>query len=500
LAALALRFLAPLDAALPDLRRPAGGSVRLADRTARVRYVDSPDRRLWSRGVTLAHRGLGDQRPGTWTLAVPVQRSGPVPARRRGEPVEVVWPGDAAAVPPEARRAVLGLCGRAELVTLVELETEEHRFALGGEGGSSRAELDDEVATVTAGPQPGRRLRRLDLRCEALGPEGEPMVALVVSELRQVGAEPTRADPLEELVDRPGPLPPLDAGSSLRAVVQDRLVEGLDRLLDHDVHLRLHATQPRPHDVHQTRVAARRLRSDLKTLRPALDPVWLHHRRDDLRWVGTLLGAVRDLDVLERAMRDGSERWDPQAGEAVLGEVRRLRADAALEVAVALTSPRYLDLVEQLRAGALRPPFFGDLDPATPASAALPGLVGAQWRNLAKRVRRAGERPSHRDLHRIRIGAKQLRYASEAAAPVIGKAARRTAKNAEAVQTVLGEHHDAVSAQEWLASAATEQPPGVAFAMGQAAEAQRLRQSRATEAWGPLWQDVAAKKSRRWLS
>ena len=67
---------------------------------------------------------------------------------------------------------------------------------------------------------------------------------------------------------------------------------------DHDDRLRLDPSDPPVLDVHQARVAARRLRSDLKTFSLLLEPGWVGRVRDELRWVGDALGAVRDTDVL----------------------------------------------------------------------------------------------------------------------------------------------------------------------------------------------------------
>ena len=89
-------------------------------------------------------------------------------------------------------------------------------------------------------------------------------------------------------------------------------------------------------------------------------------------------------------------------------------------------------------------------DAAGGAEVELKDLVGAEWRALGRRVRKSGSQPTDRQLHRIRIGAKRLRYAAELAEPVIGTSGHRIAKAAEEVQTVLGEHHDAVAAEEWL--------------------------------------------------
>jgi len=44
-------------------------------------------------------------------------------------------------------------------------------------------------------------------------------------------------------------------------------------------------------------VASRRLRSDLRTFRRILDPAWRTGLSAELRWMGDVLGAVRDRDV-----------------------------------------------------------------------------------------------------------------------------------------------------------------------------------------------------------
>ncbi len=64
----------------------------------------------------------------------------------------------------------------------------------------------------------------------------------------------------------------------------------------------------------------------------------------------------------------------------------------------------------------------------TRPSGFFPLWSGARWHALRRQVRKSGHDPSDERLHRIRIKAKQLRYAAEAATPVMGKAARRTAK------------------------------------------------------------------------
>ena len=87
-------------------------------------------------------------------------------------------------------------------------------------------------------------------------------------------------------------------------VIRSSIANGYERLLDHDYRLRLRPGDPPEHAVHQARVATRRLRSDLKTFGPFLDPVWLRHTTAELKWLGNRLGQVRDADVLAQRLRE----------------------------------------------------------------------------------------------------------------------------------------------------------------------------------------------------
>src|SRR5258705_12274945 len=53
-----------------------------------------------------------------------------------------------------------------------------------------------------------------------------------------------------------------------------------------------------PEDVHQMRVAVRRLRAILRASRSLFDPNWADRLRRDLKWLGTAPGPGRDLYVL----------------------------------------------------------------------------------------------------------------------------------------------------------------------------------------------------------
>ena len=105
------------------------------------------------------------------------------------------------------------------------------------------------------------------------------------------------------------------------------------------------------------------------------------------------------------------------------------------ELVSALSGERYLNLLDRLDAAARRHHSWtgrrsspaGLFEPASPPGSVLPELGGLEWRALRRKLGKLGCHPTDHELHRTRIRAKQLRYAAEAAGPVMGRPARRTA-------------------------------------------------------------------------
>jgi len=495
----------------PDFVVPAlpsaGTDGTLSVLELRAAYLDTADLRLWARGITLRHRTGEGPAGGVWTMKLPTDGAGVTLDR-----TELTWTGDARAVPDAAAAIVAGLVRRSPLVTVTELSTRRRRTALTGADGATWAELDDDSVTVRGGPNDGLRFRQLEVELtDGVDAGLDAGLDDVVARLRAAGAEPH---------DRPklglalGVAPPtgtrptaLDGRSSVGEVVRASIADALERLLDHDYRLRAAASDPSSHDVHQARVATRRLRSDLRTFGAVVDPEWLGHTRDELRWLGDVLGRVRDADVLaghldadwERSPGDDAGRDELRA---LLGEER---ADLAADLAAALASDRSVALLDRLHAAAGRPPLTaGRVDgrrvrPDDRAGKVVPAMVGARWRALRRRVRKAGRHPTDRQLHRIRIGAKQLRYAAEAAVPVIGKPTRRTAAAAEALQTVLGEQHDAVGAEAWFRERALAASPAGVFAAVRLAADQQRRQLEYRGEWRTEWSALARRKRTAWM-
>lgn len=209
-----------------------------------------------------------------------------------------------------------------------------------------------------------------------------------------------------------------------------------------------------PDSVHKMRIAARRLRSTLQSFPMVVPREATERLRDDLKWLGGTLGGARENQVLSERLAQELGSFPP---ELVLGPAQaRLRAhfapreaaarDAAAE---ALGSPRFSVLLEELSRFLADPPCTASA--AVPPDDVLPGAVARAYRRTRRRMRRAKRTPPGpaRDvaLHETRKAAKRARYAAEAVEPVYGKRARRFVKRMKALQSVLGEHQDAVDAR-----------------------------------------------------
>jgi CHAD domain-containing protein len=255
--------------------------------------------------------------------------------------------------------------------------------------------------------------------------------------------------------------------------------------------------------VHKARVATRRLRSDLRTFGAVVDASWREDLRDELRWLGGALGTVRDADVLaswlrsERATLDDRDRG---VLDDILLDLGKERATGHRQLVALLGSQRYRRLMEQLASGARRLPVPGDdVGSGGPAHKSLPKLVRAEWDKLESLAHRLGKNASDQDLHRLRIRAKRVRYAAEAAVPKVGKPARLLAEAVTELQQVLGDLHDTLETERWLRHAGTTGGAAYALVAGQLLERTRQHRERCRREWPGVWKTVSDKKLRRWL-
>jgi len=486
---------------LPDLDGVASGARTRRRETVDLdaTYFDTADLRLGRRGITLRHRRRGARE--TWTLKLPVESSDPAILARS----EIDLTGPPGDVPAELALLVAAEVRTATLVKVARLMTVRRRTLVLGRDDLPLAEIDDDEVSVMDGGRVAARFRELEVE---IAPDVDDEVARkIVDRLVANGAEP--GGNLPKLARAVGPrfvAPPEAAPCDLPGeptagdVVAIALRHGATRLIENHPAA---VTGIDPEGVHQMRVGARRLRSDLRTFRTLLDRDVTDPVRDELRWLGEALGAVRDPDVLGDQIRavaaDALAPDDAPALDGIVGRLAASRDAAVASLHEVLGSGRYRRLLDEVVALAEDPPLRKAA--ADAADAVVPGLVAKPWRDLRKEVDALGDDPPDAALHEVRKGAKQVRYATEAVAPVVGRPARKAAKGLRRVQDVLGDHQDTVVAEEWLRGlvAAPDIEAPEAFALGLLVAGERAHRAALRDAWAERWESAAADDRWSWL-
>jgi len=265
-----------------------------------------------------------------------------------------------------------------------------------------------------------------------------------------------------------------------------------------------------PEELHDMRVATRRMRASMSTFRDVL-PEGMEALREELKWIAGCLGEVRDLDVQIDWLEDLRRRssWDEATALGPLIENRAtLRQEARQALLEAMAGERYAALVSSMGA-ALREPVLPPEEPAAAVFAPhdvlepLPEFGYRVLRKRYRRLRRAAEAltpdSEQTDYHATRILAKRLRYAAEALTPAFGEPARELVQDLKALQDVLGEMQDAAVGIEWIRAAALGAegwPSASLLRAGELIEQQRRRIDALREQ-SPEASDAVKKRWRR---
>ncbi|HEU0248447.1 MAG TPA: CYTH and CHAD domain-containing protein [Gaiellaceae bacterium] len=458
-------------------------------------YYDTDDLRLARWGLSVRHRsGYG------WTVKLPTLETGPVLARP-----EITVSGNGAEPPPEILDLVRAVVRSGELRTRTQLDTLRRRIALHDAQGSLVADVFDDDVAVLEARRPLATFREVEVEVHETTPSG--LLEELVGALRKAGAgepDPTpkyirslEATGATGATNREIQVPDLTSRATCGDVVRRALAASAVRLIEHDSVMRLGTD---PEGVHQARVATRRLRSDLRTFASLLEPTFASDLRDELGWLADILGRARDCDVLLERIRRSAARLPEASGTGaaeVLAGLDAAREAVRAELLATLRSDRYVQLLDRLVEAANAPELLPEADRR--ARAVLPGLVRRPWRSLEKRVRTLGRAPTNAGLHDVRIRTKRLRYAAEAAAPVVGKRARALAAAAAALQEVLGDLNDAVVAEGRLREWSRGASPEGAFVAGKLAEREQDAARRSRLRWRKAWKELSAPKLSSWM-
>ena len=481
-----VKFEVPDDFDLP----PLGRAVERSSVKLHARYWDTADHRLLRWGLTLRYRHASDGSEDGWTLKVGappgVPATGAVLDRQ-----ELDEPGPFDEPPARLAALVLGTIRGEPLEPVATIATDRDVLHIG------TIEVSDDRVSSWVDGTPGPSFRQIEI--EAKGPGDDPLLADLSRRLIRAGAKTTTAAKLETVLGgRPEPevvIPQLLPRARVEVLVGYALARSVIRLVGEDLTIRAGADAD---PVHDARVATRRLRSDLKTLEPYLAPA--EGLREELGWLGGLLGAVRDLDVLiERMGARIRELPDPDRAAAapILAKLENDHDRQRSELLEGLGSARYMALLDELFEASRTPPVADPADRRR-ARRVLRTVTRKAWRRTARAVDRLEATPPDAALHEIRKRAKRARYAAELGRELFGKPARRFAERLADVQDELGSLQDTVVAEDRLRS--LQLPNASAFVAGMLVCEERAARAEARGRWRGSWKAARSKRLRRWLA
>jgi CHAD domain-containing protein len=402
---------------------PALPGEQLETRLFTSTYYDTPGRSLGRVGITLRRRVENDV--SRWQLKLP-----------RGEnarsEIEVA---DAPSAPPDEVRWLLTAHLRhGELEPVATLRTRRAGVRV-ADGDRSIADVTLDVVDVLDDGQATSGFSELEIE---LVDGDENDLKELGRTLRQAGARPSDGRPkvmrVLRLPEEQAPHPEAPTIERIRHLLTTQLRE----LEAHDPGVR---TANDPEDLHKFRVATRRTRALARATQPLfgdrLEPL-----AAELKWLAALLGPVRDLDVLLGHLREeiATLGEDVPFAEPLLTSLEQERAAHRERLGAALDSERYMKLLDAFTAAIAA---LADVD----VDGGLTPLAAVELGKLKKAADELPNDPADEQLHALRIRAKRARYTAEL---VDGKKVERYVAALKQLQDVVGEHQDAVVAEEKL--------------------------------------------------
>ena len=464
-------------------------------------YYDTQDWRLYRAGYALRVRNTdGQSAEATMKALVPAE--GGLRRRREiSEPIESVE--TLKVIPGPVGERVRRLAGTADLRPLFEVHTHRHTYALrtgtpsSGEivedtSGNIRQQNSEQDAIVVAeialdeseifangGASTHLSRVEVEVGSDVAIHDG---VGDFVEVLREaLNLRPTRTSKFRTGLSVAGLNPEvdpdlgpteIDATLSAGEVAFAILRRHFAAMLAHEPGVRLGED---PEELHDMRVATRRLRAALKLYSDVLPKRSERYERD-LRWVAGALGEVRDLDVhLQRLSEEASANGEVL--EEIVALLRERRVEARRRMLEALDSNR----CERLLAS-----FSGTLrrgrspTPTAPVLEAAPDLLRDRYKKVRKRANTLREDSPPEHFHELRKKGKRLRYALEPLQEIYGKPAQKMVKLLKEIQDDLGDHQDLIVAAGLMEElgVAGDRPPQAVFSMGSMAEGYRREASK----------------------
>jgi CHAD domain-containing protein len=420
-------------------------------------YFDTPDRDLSAHKITLRRRTGGPD--AGWHLKLP---AGPDARTEVQAPLDAAGDPADTAVPEELLDIVLAVVRDRPLAPVARITTTRNVVMLYGADGAALAEFcDDEVSAWALGSgdgEAGEEQRWHEWELELADGEiegGRDLLKRLSNRLLDAGAAPAgHGSKLVKVLETAGSLPDAsEETTEFSDPVHRAVAEQVDELLVWDRAVRADTYD----SVHQMRVTTRKIRSLLQASEDAFgltDDAWI---LDELRQLAAVLGVARDAEVLadryEAALKGLPDDLirGPVYERLVEGAKRSYQAGLRRSLA-AMRSARYFRLLD-----ALEGLVAAQAPEVTPGEEPKPVSIDSAYKRVQKAAKNAAEATEDRDeaLHRIRKGAKRLRYVAAATGEP------KVSDRAKTIQTLLGDHQDStVSRTHLLQQAAVAHAAG----------------------------------------
>jgi len=252
-----------------------------------------------------------------------------------------------------------------------------------------------------------------------------------------------------------------------------------------------------PEELHDMRVATRRMRAAMSIFKPALPPRFFT-LRDELKWIAGALGTVRDLDVQMEwltSLRADTDWRDSTAVGPLVEDIVEARTVARSELLEAMASERFTDLIDSMMTS-LRQGDEGVGDAATPIRKHTVEVLRKRNRKFRKPASKLKRGSPAEEYHAVRIAAKRLRYSLDSFLPALPRRQRATrmVDAMKQVQELLGQHQDCAVAIERLRGLVDAKggalPPATLFRMGELVEQCRARMAEIRDGWREAFDEV----------
>src|ERR1700730_5977908 len=390
----------------------AAGARQATHQRLRTIYFDTPNQDLWNQGFTLRVRAIGESHVQT------VKRIASSRIERDEWEAQTDRPEfDLGSIidTPLARLAGNDSIRRA-MRPAFEADVERTSYMLETSAGWIEASLDQGAIEAN-----GEKLGVNELELELKSGDRSALFDLARAFVSQAPLHPSIISKAERGHLLAGGAWGRAAKSSKPRLAKDMTCRGafqeICQTCLHDFHVNLPGLEKSDNveALHQGRIAMRRLRADMALFKPMVFDIAYRRLRDELKWLASLFGAARDMDVLRANLpapaleAQASKRAGELAGDS---DARRLRAHQAVVEALDGERARslQLDLAEWIEDGRWQ------RKPSGIADEPVPRYARARLRKRRRKLVKQGAglaKLASSARHQIRIEAKKLRYMAE---------------------------------------------------------------------------------------